>query len=158
MSEPDYIEVRANHRRTVRRMAATYTPIALGSGALLLWFLLNFISGAGGVLPLIILAVVTIVFTHEAVAALRDLNATPTTMTGQVRRTWSHGMLLWFFRSYYMFVDKVVFEVQPLTSAHVQPGDTVEVEHWPHTRTVIRVRLLGHDAGAGRDADDWRTR
>jgi hypothetical protein len=35
-----------------------------------------------------------------------------------------------------------VFSVDAVTGLSVQPGDTVEVEHWPHTKTVIKFRLV----------------
>jgi hypothetical protein len=142
MTQADYLEERASHRRTLQRMAVAYTPLTLISGWLFIISLRSFIGGAvGAILPLIILGLLTAAFAVEGISALRDLRAEPTAMTGQVRRTWSRGGLLWFFRSHYMFVDKTVFTVAPLTALSVEPGDTVEVEHWPHTKTVIRVRL-----------------
>src|SRR5262249_61432981 len=93
-------------------------------------------------------------FGVEGTAALRDLKAEPTTTQGMVRRTWSRGGLLWFFRSHYMFVDKTVFTVNPITELSVQAGDTVEVEHWPHTKTVIRVRVLER-GNLNPDARPW---
>lgn len=143
MTAPEYLEERPDHRRAVRRMLAMNAPLTLAFGALFAWSLSNFLGGAGGaIIPTVILGIVTASVAHEAVTAAQDLNATPVTTTARVRRTWSRGGLLWWFRSYYVFADNKVFEVLPVTSLHLQPGDTIEVEHWPHTRTVIRVRLL----------------
>ena len=144
MTQGEYLEERADHRRIVMRMAALNAPCALLAASFFALSLVSFLDGAvGAILPMTILGVIAIAFASEATAAVRDLRTpAPVTMTGEVRRTWSRGGLMWFFRSHYMYVDKTVFTVSPVTSLSVQPGDTVEVEHWPHTKTVIRIRLV----------------
>ena len=125
------------------RIAVLNTPCALGAGALFSMSLASFLGGSlGAILPMILLAVITLSFASEAYSASRDLRATPVAMPGEVRRTRSRGSLMWFFRSHYRLVDKVVFTVSPVTSLSVQPGDTVEVEHWPYSKTVIRVHMV----------------
>ena len=143
MTEPEYLEERPNYRDSVRRMLFINAPLTFVFGAAFLWTLSNFLAGAGGALiPMVLLGIVTIAVAHEAWSASRDLNAEPVTTVAGVRRTWSRGTLLWWFRSYYVFADNNVYEVSPLTSLHLQPGDRIEVEHLPHTRTVIRMRML----------------
>lgn len=143
MTEPEYLEDRPDYRRAVQRMLLLNAPLTVAFGLAFLWTLSNFLGGTGGALiPTILLGIVTAAVLHETWSATRDLNAEPITSTAQVRRTWSRGTLLWWFRSYYVFADNKVFEVSPVTSLHLQPGDRIEVEHLPHTRTVVRLRML----------------
>lgn len=143
MSAPKYLEERPHHRRTVQRMSMLYGPLALVFGSLFILSSLNFLSGPrGAIIPMILFGILTAAVTHEAVTATLDLRTTPVTTTARVRRTWSRGGLLWWFRAYYVLAGNSVFEVLPLTSLTLQAGDTIEVEHWPHTRTVIRMRLV----------------
>ena len=46
-----------------------------------------------------------------------------------------------------MYVGNDVFTVRALTAVSVHPGDTVEIDHWPHTKHVLRVRLLSNGSG-----------
>jgi hypothetical protein len=143
MTQSEYLEDSTTHRRTIVRNAILYGPFALVGAGLFLHSLSGLLAGSVGALfPAVIIGILTTAFGVEALGALRDLRAEPITTTGKVRRTWSRGGLFWFFRSHYMYVDKHVFTVHPLTSMSIQAGDTVEVVHWPHTKTVIRVRLL----------------
>ena len=156
MTDVEYLEESTTHRRTIVRNAIVYTPLAFAAAALFMYSLGGVLAGnLGALFPLLIIGALTLAFVVESTAALRDLRAEPTTTTGVVRRTWSRGGLLWFFRSHYMFVDKTVFTVQPVTELSVQPGDTVEVEHWPHTKTVIRVRVTGR-GNLDPDARPWQ--
>jgi hypothetical protein len=124
-------------------MALTHVPLAAAVFTLLGVSFSSFLGGSiGAIFPMIILAVLSWAFTVEALSAIRDLRAEPVTTTGKVRRTWSRGTLLWWFRSHYVYVDKIVFSVTAVTGLSLQPGDTIEVEHWPHTKTVIRLRLV----------------
>lgn len=143
MTDPDYLEEQPNYRRSVQRMLLLNGPLTLLFGGAFAWTLSNFLGGAGGALiPSILLGIVTAAVAHETLSAFRDLNAEPVTTVATVRRTWSRGTLLWWFRSYYVFADNKVYEVRPLTSLHLQHGDSIEVEHLPHTRTVVKLRLL----------------
>jgi hypothetical protein len=147
-TEPEQLEIRTNTRRTIVRMAVTYLPLAALTALGAVYSISHALRGSGGAwVPGFFITVFAIAFASEGLSAMRDLRAEPVIAAGPVRRTWSRGGLLWFFRSHYMHVNKDVYTVAPLTAASVHPGDTVEVEHWPHTKTVIRVRLLGHGSG-----------
>ena len=139
-----------NTRRTLVRMAVLYVPLALTCVAVALYSFSHFLGGAAGaIVPAFFVGIFAFAFTVEGLAAVRDLrSAGPVTSQGMVRRTWSRGGLLWFFRSHYMFAADTVYTVEPLTSVTVRAGDTVEVDHWPHTKTVVAVRLLSHGSGA----------
>lgn len=156
-TQPEELEARENTQRTLLRMAVLYVPLAFVTTAVALYAFGNFLGGAGGALiPAVIVGIFALAFSIEGISAVRDLRAQPVTSRGPVRRTWSRGGLLWFFRSHYMHVEKDVFTVAPLTAVSVHPGDTVEIEHWPHTKTVMRVRLLGHGSGTSTSTSPQR--
>lgn len=139
-----------NTRRTLVRMAVLYVPLALATAAVAAYSFSHFLAGStGAIIPAIFVGLFAFAFTVEGVAAVRDLrSAGPVTSQGMVRRTWSRGGLLWFFRSHYVFAGDTVYTVAPLTSVTLRAGDTIEVDHWPHTKTVIAVRLLSQGSGA----------
>ncbi len=154
----ELLEERQKHRRTVVRQALTYTPAAVVVLVLLGISLVSIAGGSyGAIIPAVVLGLVALALVSQSVAALRDLFAEPTTTTGTIRRAWSKGMLLGFFRSYYVLVSRAVFDVGVVVHAQVQEGDRLEVTHWPHSKTVISVRKLRADRssqrmdGPGRD-------
>ncbi|MCY3656591.1 MAG: J domain-containing protein [Chloroflexi bacterium] len=131
------------HRRTLLRMVLMYGPLAVGALALFMVPLTALIGGTvGAVIPLIIVGALLIALTFQATMALRDLRSRPLFTRGEVQRTWSKGGLLWFFRSHFVMVNRQVFVVPPEMWVRVGEGEMVEVHHWPHTRTVIRMLLL----------------
>lgn len=155
-SEPELLEESLNHQSLLTRQAAMYLPASLGSGGLFMMSLNSFMNGAAGaIIPMLFVGVVTGSFVFQGISALRDKRAQPISATGMVRRTWSRGGLLWFFRSHYVHVDKTVYTVQPTTALSLAPGDTIEVEHWPHTKTVIRVHRVRAGSGAGSRRRPW---
>ena len=60
--------------------------------------------------------------------------------SGLVDRKWSRADLF-VLRSYYIYVGRSVFKVTPLIYSELEEGDTVSVNHYPHTNTVIAVEL-----------------
>jgi len=147
----ELLEERPKHRRTVIRQAVTYTPAAVFVLVLLGISLFSIAGGSyGAIIPAVILGLVSLALVSQSVAALRDLFGEPTTTTGVIRRAWSKGMLLGFFRSYYILVGKAVFDVGVVVNAQVQEGDRLEVQHWPHSKTVISVRKLRADRSSQR--------
>ena len=139
------------HRRTLNRMLFMYIPLTFGALALGLVPLQSFLGGRGGaVIPLVIIAVLTLALAFQAVTALRDMRSQPMFTRGEVQRSWTKGGLLWFFRSHFVMVRRQVFVVPPEMWVQVGEGEMVELHHWPHTRTVIRMLLLhGNDDQLG---------
>jgi hypothetical protein len=139
----ELLEERAGHRRTLVRMALMYTPFAIIGVALVsisLWSL--FQGNISAIVPVIILGMIALALVFQALSALRDLRSEPTITTGEVRRTWTKGTILWFFRSHYVLIGRNVFDVSPVTHMQVQEGDFLEIKHWPHTKGVITVHRL----------------
>jgi hypothetical protein len=69
---------------------------------------------------------------------------------GILERAWDKGTVLWMTRSYYALVttpradgregrDKHVFVISQEAYLQLEEGSHIEVEHWPHTNTVVRL-------------------
>jgi hypothetical protein len=137
-SPGELIEERHGHRFAVVRSAIFYTPLAAISSALLAVSAFNLLTGnIGALVPAIFLGILAFATVFEAQANLRDLRASPVTTTGMVSRSWSKGRFLFIGRVHYLLVNGDVFEVNPVSAAEIAEGQTVEIEHWPHTHTVI---------------------
>ena len=131
------------HRRTLQRMLFMYIPLTFGALALGLIPLQSLLGGRGGaVIPLVIIGVLALALAFQALTALRDVRSQPMFTRGEVQRSWTKGGLLWFFRSHFVMVQRQVFVVPPEMWVRVGEGEMVELHHWPHTRTVIRMLLL----------------
>jgi hypothetical protein len=134
MLDRNILEERSSTRTSVIIRAALLTPLAIVLLSLLGWsatflpdsFLAVFVLTLGGIPAGI-----------EAVSALRDLNAEPTTTRGTVRRLWKKSRFLFAGRVNYMLVDGRLFEINPVSAAELHEGDTVVVEHWPYTNILI---------------------
>ena len=136
----------AGHRRTLQRMVVMYLPLTAGAGVLMLISLSAVLGGSyGALIPLVILLLVTFASLVQALSALRDLRAEPTFTRGLVMRLWTKGGLLWFFRSHYAMVNRQVFVMTPDVWVQLEEENTVELHHWPHTRTLIRSVLVSGD-------------
>lgn len=150
----ELIEERRGHRGVLKRAALLYTPgaiVAIGVTSVSVWSLIQ--GSYAAIFAGFIVGAVAFALTVQATTAIRDLRSEPTFTRGEVRRSWSKGNVLIFFRSHYLRVERTFFVVSPVVSMAVQPGDIVEVHHWPHTGNVIRVCLLrGEDADTPPDA------
>ena len=97
----------------------------------------------GALIGLVIVGALAFALSFEAVAALRDLRGAPVTTRDRVARVWSKSRVLFFGRVHYLMVERRVFEVGPVTGAELSAGDEVEIVHWPHTNTLVSLRLVG---------------
>lgn len=137
------------HRFTLLRMFAMYALLAAG-GVLVSLISLGAVLGGsyGALIPLSILALITGAAFFQFVTAALDLRTRPTFTRGEVTRLWTKGGLFWFFRSHYAMVNREVFVMAPHIWIQISDGNTIELHHWPHTRTLIRAVLLsGEIAG-----------
>ena len=137
MFDPNVLEERANTRTSVVLRAVILTPTAI---VLLLLLGLSASYLPASFLAVLVLTLGGIPAAIEAIAALRDLRATPTTTRGQVARLWKKSRFLFAGRVDYMLVDRKLFEVNALTATELHEGDEVIVEHWPHTNVLISLQ------------------
>ena len=138
-------------RGGLKRMAMLYTPLALISGAGAVWLLLVLAGGEfGALIGLTVVGLGLFGTTFQAAAALRDLRAAPMVTTGAVLRKRRPGLFLWLGRTHYLLLRAGAFVVSVPAYHELEEGDEVEIEHWPHTHRVIRLRLLRRAAEVSR--------
>jgi hypothetical protein len=138
MLDPNVLEERSNTRTSVLIRAALLTPLAAVLLGVLIFvsiprlpeaFLAVFVLSLGGIPAAI-----------EALSAIRDLSAAPTTTRGTVRRLWKKSRFLFVGRVDYMLVDRKLFEINAMTATDLHEGDEVIVEHWPHTNILVSLQ------------------
>jgi hypothetical protein len=124
------------------RTALVFTPLFLLSLAGIGIIIFNLVrEGLSGlIITLVLLSLAAFLTGHQSIQSLRDLRSSPTVSSGLVDRKWSRADLF-ILRSYYIYVGRSVFKVTPLIYSELEEGDTVSVNHYPHTNTVIAVEL-----------------
>ena len=129
-------------RSSLRRTVLVFTPLFLLSLAgigIIIFSLVR--EGPGGlIITLVLLSLAAFLTGHQSIQSLRDLRSSPRVSSGPVERKWSRADLF-ILRSYYVYVGRSVFKVSPLIYHELEEGDTVSVNHYPHTNTVIAVEL-----------------
>ena len=144
----ELVDEHRRHRRTLWRMVLMYTPATVAAAAIASISIVSLVQGRlGAAFPALLLVAVTGALAYQSIAAARDLRAVPTFTRGPILSRWTKGQLLVFFRAHHLRLDRGVFTVRPEAYVHLDRGDVVEIHHWPHSKTVIRVyRLRGRDA------------
>ena len=139
---PDLEEAYRAARSSLRRTVLVFTPLFLLSlaGIGIIIFNLAREGASGLIITLVLLLLAAFLTGHQSIQSLRDLRSSPTVSSGLVDRKWSRADLF-ILRSYYIYVDRSVFKVTPLIYSELEEGDTVSVNHYPHTNTVIAVEL-----------------
>ena len=129
-------------RLSLIRVALVFTPLFLLSLAgigIIIFSLVR--EGPGGlIITLVLLSLAAFLTGHQSIQSLRDLRSSPRVSSGAVERKWSRADLF-VLRSYYIYVGRSVFKVSPLIYHELEEADTVSVNHYPHTNTVIAVEL-----------------
>lgn len=138
MLDRNVLEERSNTRTSVAIRAALLTPLAILLLGVLIFVSIPRLPEA--FLAVFVLALGGIPAAIEAVSAIRDLRATPTTTRGTVRRLWKKSRFLFVGRVDYMLVDRKLFEINAITATELHEGDEVIVEHWPHTNILISLQ------------------
>ena len=139
---PDLEEAYRAARSSLRRTVLVFTPLFLLSlaGIGIIIFNLAREGASGLIITLVLLLLAAFLTGHQSIQSLRDLRSLPTVSSGLVDRKWSRADLF-ILRSYYIYVDRSVFKVTPLIYSELEEGDSVSVNHYPHTNTVIAVEL-----------------
>ena len=119
-----------------------FTPLFLLSLAGMGIVILNLVreGPSGLIITLVLLSLAAFLTGHQSIQSLRDLRSSPTVSSGLIDRKWSRADLF-VLHSYYIYVSRSVFKVTPLIYTELEEGDTVSVNHYPHTNTVISVEL-----------------
>lgn len=150
------LEERDNARFGLIRRAVIYIPAAILITSLMVVAMLNL---PGSWLAAFLLAVGALAVNVEAYQSSRDLlSSGPMTSRGIVRRRWKKSRILLIGRVHYLLLEsrpvadgvvdeqapvkRRLFEVRPLTALEVDPGDELEVIHWPYTNTIVSLTRL----------------
>jgi uncharacterized protein (DUF58 family) len=130
-------------RRRLIRDSAIYTPVLVIAVAAWGASLAAVVSagGGGGIFLLLLLTIAVFLAGFQSVQSLRDLRSSPVTSEGPVTRKWRRAEFL-LFPAYYLYVNRSIFKVPPLSYREVEQGDVVAVTHYPHTATVIEVKRV----------------
>jgi hypothetical protein len=136
-----------NHATSARaaliRGAAIYSPLFV-AGIILTALSFLRVLDAGPVL-IVVEALLTLLFGHQSIQSVRDLNATVVRTEGRIGRKWTK-MDFVVSRSHYISVGRTIFRI-PVVDWHLlQEDDPVAVIHYPHTGTVAAVERLPSSA------------
>lgn len=163
-----YLEHRDNARYGIWRAAVIYVPSGLILTGLLGVALLNL---PNSIIAAVVLGIFALPVDLEALQAVRDLlRREPVTSRGVIDRQWAKSRFMFLGRVRYLLVElrrvdpstgavvdpdgkkkSALFEVEELTNQQLQPGDEIEVVHWPHTNAIVSLELVssGVDANKG---------
>jgi hypothetical protein len=130
-----------HNRGKVLRMAAFYSLLTAGSGALVAIALYKLATGDGGfVFMLAIFGFFGLIFGYWALHYLRDLKAQPVTIEAEVLKKWHKGNIFIFFMpSFYVLVDGKIFTVSRKEYAMLLETDLVRVSCYPHSLTIEKI-------------------
>jgi hypothetical protein len=130
-------------RRRLIRDAVIYTPVLVVTVAVWGASLAAVVSagGGGGIFLLLLLTIVVFLAGFQSIQSLRDLRSSPVTSEGPVIRKWRRAEFL-LFPAHYLYVNRNIYKVPPLSYREVEQGDVVAVTHYPHTATVIEVKRV----------------
>ena len=134
MLNSQVLEERSNSRSLVVWRAAILTPIAIALIATLAYSIQHL---PNSFIAVMVLTLGGIPAALEAISAIRDLKAKPTTTRGRVSRLWKKSRYLVVGRVDYMLIGRKLFEVNAISAMELHEGDEVVVEHWPYTNIVI---------------------
>lgn len=122
------------------RDAIIFTPLFIAGLALTVLSARGIIN-AGPVLT-VIEAIVTLLFAHQSIQSLRDLESELARTEGVVGRKWSKMDFI-VTRSHYISVERKIFRLPVEDWYPLAEDDRVQVVHYPHTGTVAGVERLG---------------
>jgi len=145
------LQERPPDRQPLMRAIFIWTPPAGVVTAVWLTFSVGgLISGnVGAIFPVVLLGLFSGALWFQAMAAWRDLRRQPTVIRGPVQRIWRKGVLLGFFPSHYLQVQRKIFAVEPSAWTQLGVNSVIEIEYWPHTHQITQLRLYeGRDAEA----------
>ena len=147
------LEERGARRHLLLRKLLIHGPLALAFGAVsAAAFYYAFTNSLGALVGAAIFGLPAFAFGYEALTAARDLRSRPMMTRGRIARMWNKGTILWMTRAYYLLVDLPVaagakprqrfFVISHESYLQLEEGRTVELEHWPHTNTVLSLALV----------------
>jgi hypothetical protein len=127
------------HKHThVKLMAVFYTFWFLLSLALVLLAAFKILTEDSGYLVMFtVFGIIGLLTGYQAKHYLSDLGRKPVIAEGEILRKWHKGnLLIFFFPSYYVFVDDKIFSIPPEDYRLLLETDLVRISHYPGSLTV----------------------
>jgi membrane protein implicated in regulation of membrane protease activity len=134
-------DLEAAARASLRRSAALYALLLLGTLAGV-WWIVTHAAGGGAYVTLAFAGGLALLLAYFVLQHLRDMGTPPATREDLVTRKWSRADLIIVMQSYYITVDRTVFRVKPEDYIHLEEGTRVRVVHFPHTLHVVSVERV----------------
>jgi membrane protein implicated in regulation of membrane protease activity len=133
---------KAAARGSILRTAVVFTPLFALSLAGIIAIVVNLaLEGPSGfIFTLVLLVVAALLTGYQSVQSLRDLLSTPRETAGTIQRKWTRADLF-VLNSYHIYLEGSVYRVDAPIYLEVEPGDTVTIHHYPHTNTVLSVKV-----------------
>lgn len=144
-------------RRTIVRSALLWTPLFVLFAAVAVLQLVRALTEGGGAwVGFALMALVALLASPLAFAALRDLRAEPIETEGTIGRKWRKADLF-VIRGHYLMVGKRIFRVRKDVWS-LTPGVSgrVHLRHYPHTNTLIAWEALGSALAQREEAEAKR--
>jgi hypothetical protein len=129
-------------RLSILLQATLFTPLAGITTVGAVYALVQIFSGdLGHIILLIVSGGLTFLTGYQALQFLRDLNASPALVEGEVAKKWTKGNLFFFFLpSFYIAVKGKIFAISKQEYAQVFEAELVRVLHYPNSLTVDSVQ------------------
>jgi hypothetical protein len=123
-------------RASLARGTAIYGALFVATLAGMTWVVANAASGAAYV-TLALAGAIALLLGYYVFQHLLDLRAPAVEHAGVIMKKWSRADLIIAWQSYYIMVDRKIFQIQPEQYLHLEEGQRARVVHFPHTLRVI---------------------
>lgn len=131
-------------RASLVRSTVIYGVLLAATLAGIAWVIANAASGAAYI-TVALAGAIALLLGYYVLQHLRDLRAPAVEHEGAIMKKWSRADLIIAWQSYYIIVDRKVFQIQPEQFIHLEAGQRVRVVHFPHTLRVITAERVRDD-------------
>lgn len=124
------------------RSALIWTPPFLLSAAGFLFFLWDLVTGGGrgGPVIVIVVALLAVLFGHEAIQAILDLRSEPREIEDVVTQRWHRNDSIVIRTHYIRLGTKLILRGGAGMLADITEGQRVAVRYYHHSAVVIAIR------------------
>jgi hypothetical protein len=127
------------------RSTVIYSMLFAATLAGIAWVIVNAASGAAFI-TVAIAGAIALLLGYYVFQHLLDLRASAVEHVGPIMKKWSRADLIIAWQSYYIIVDRKVFQVQPEQYVHLEAGQRARVVHFPHTLRVISAERVREES------------
>ncbi len=121
-----------------------YSVLCAAVLAGIVWVAQNAASGAAYV-TMALAGAIALLLAYYVLQHLRDLRAQAAERVGPIQKKWSRADLIIAWHSYYIMVDRKIFQIQPEQYIYLEEGQRARIVHFPHTLRVITAERARED-------------